>query len=96
MKYFFICLSIFVLINSKIINEENINITFLFSDVQYISDNDGYFSLKSYEQDSIDLFDNTDIETKTAFEMDISGKKHIMLNANYGKGKKNIFIRYAI
>ena len=88
MKYFFICLSIFVLINSKIINEENINITFLFSDVQYISDNDGYFSLKSYEQDSIDLFDNTDIETKTAFEMDISGKKTYHVKCKLWKGEE--------
>lgn len=74
MKYLLIFLSIFAFLNCKETNED---ITITFSDLydQYISDENGVFSLRSNYKDSSDLFDNNDIEEKTAFQMEISGSK---------------------
>ena len=72
MKYLFIFLSIFSLLNCKEINQD-ITITFTIPNEQYISDENGVFCLKSNFDDSNDLFDNNDIEEKTIFDMEISG-----------------------
>lgn len=73
MKYLLIFLSIFVLINSTVINEDII-ITFKESGSgSSISDENGFLALRSDYKDSKDLFDSNDIEENTAFNLDISG-----------------------
>ena len=107
MKYFLILLSIIILINSKTINED---ITINFSvENQYISDENGVFSASSNYTDKNDFFNSSDIEEKTAFQMEISGSiktyslkcrlfkgegKAIILICNFEEGlQKNEIIR---
>ena len=92
MKYLLIFLSIFVLLNSKTINEDII-INFRNPRNQYISDENGVFSLRSAYEDSNDLFDSNDIEEETRFQMEISGSKTYPMECRLFKGEgKSIFL----
>ena len=88
MKYLLIFLNIFILLNSKTINED---IIITFPDSYYyqdISDENGIFHLKSSYEDSKDCFDSVDIEEKTNFHMEISGSKTYHSECRLFKGEK--------
>ena len=88
MKYLLIFLNIFALLNAKELTDETLPIHFREPYDQYIGSVEGIFSLKSEFKDSNNIFSDTDIEQKTAFNMQLQGSIEYKMICRLWRGEE--------